>query len=515
MRRFSLSIFLALFCFAAACAPQPQPLPAPSPTATSIAPSAAPTVTPSLLPSSTPTVMPTPTNLPPTSTPAPAPQLGLPHYRLDVDFSYDRPGGRVEEWIVYPNASGQPLSELRLMVPLYQYRGALAVTALTWFGGALDGQAVENAFVENIQVVVPLPQPLQPGETAGLRVAYDLTLPSQAQVSVERPLPIGYTARQVNLVDWYLFVAPYRDGLGWLAHPPGYYGENLVYDLADFEVNLRFTDGRTDLVVAASAPAVQDGEWLRYARPRSRSFALSIGHEYTVETAQSGGVAVSSYYFPLNEAAGKRALQTTVEALELYTELFGPYPHDTLAVVEADFYDGMEYDGLYFLSRAFYNVHKGDPGDYLVAIAAHETAHQWWYGVVGNDQANEPWLDEALCTYSERLYYERYYPEALDWWWQYRIAYYNPSGWVNTSVYNPQGALQTYQDYRNAVYLNGARFLEDLRSLVGDEAFFAFLADYAAQYAGKIAFQDDFFAVLALHTAADLAPLLQQYFLPR
>jgi aminopeptidase N len=229
-----------------------------------------------------------------------------------------------------------------------------------------------------------------------------------------------------------------------LAHPPSYYGENLVFDLADFEVNLRFVDGRTDLIVAASAAGVQDGEWLRYQQTAARTFALSIGHEYLVESAQAGATTVTSYYFQFNEAAGKRALQTTVEALELYSQLFGPYPHDTLAVVEADFYDGMEYDGLYFLSRAFYNLHKGEPGDYLVAIAAHETAHQWWYGLIGNDQANEPWLDEALCTYTERLYYEHYYPEAVDWWWQYRIKYYHPSGWVDTSVYNQQGAFQTY-----------------------------------------------------------------------
>ncbi len=181
-------------------------------------------------------------------------------------------------------------------------------------------------------------------------------------------------------------------------------------------------------------------------------------------------------------------------------------------MVEADFYDGMEYDGLYFLSRAFYNLYSGQPTDYLVAIAAHETAHQWWYGVVGSDQANEPWLDEALCTYTERLYSEHYSPSALSWWWDYRVNYYHPTGWVDTSVYNPQGTLQTYQDYRNAVYLNGAHFFEDLRKAVGDDAFFAFLKDYATRYAGQVALSSDFFALLRQHTTADLTPNLKKYF---
>ena len=86
-------------------------------------------------------------------------------------------------------------------------------------------------------------------------------------------------------------------------------------------------------------------------------------------------------------------------------------------MVEADFLDGMEYDGLYFLSKGFYNLYSGGPADYLTAIAAHETSHQWWYSAIGNDQALEPWLDEALATYSERLFYENLHPEGLVWWW--------------------------------------------------------------------------------------------------
>lgn len=470
--------------------------------------------TPTLVPTLTPSPASPPTATAVSSTPTLAPPART-RYTLDLDFFYDQRAGRVEERIQYTNNTGETLTDLRLVAALYAYRDAFRLTGMWWLGGPLDGKAVENAVLENIQIAIPLPEPLLPGAAVGLRLAYEFYLPSQSAVGGERPLPIGYTARQANLVDWYPFIPPYRSGSGWLAFPPSYYGEHLVYDTADFAVNLRLPGSRPNLVVAASAPAEADGEWLRYRREGARTFAFSIGHEYASETARVGETTVTSYYFPLNEAAGKRALQTTVESLELFNELFGPYPHDSLAVVEADFYDGMEYDGLYFLSRAFYNVHTGDPGDYLVAIASHETAHQWWYGLVGNDQAHEPWLDEALCTYSERLYFERYYPEALDWWWQYRINYYKPDGWVDISVYNPQGELQTYQDYRNAVYLNGARFFEDLRKLAGEEAFFAFLKAYAGRYSGQIATGDDFFGLLSQYSQADLTPLLDRYFLNR
>ncbi len=471
-----------------------------------------------LEPSATHQVQPTPTFTPlPTQTPAPSAVPGSPdtallqahtRYKLDVEFTYAERFGKVTEEIAYTNRSGDTLTELRLMVELFAYKDLFSITGL-W---GQDGQKIEDASWDNIQVRIPLQQPLLPGQSTGLKMTYEFHLPSQSSLDSERPLPVGYTSRQANLVDWYPFIPPYRNGSGWLAHPPSYYGEHLVYDMADFEVNLRLTDPRKDLVVAASAPVQKDGEWLRYRMTDVRSFALSIGHEYTAESAKVGDVTVTSYYFVLNTKAGKRALQTTVEALKLYQELFGPYPHTTLAVVEADFFDGMEYDGLFFVSRAFYNNYSGQPGEYLVAITAHETAHQWWFALIGNDQANEPWLDEALCTYAERLYYERYDPPALEWWWYYRINYYRPQGWVDTSVYNPNGTLQTYQDYRNAVYLNGAHFFEDLRKAIGDQAFFAFLKDYAAKYAGQVALSSDFFTLLDQHTQVDLTALLKRYF---
>jgi len=101
------------------------------------------------------------------------------------------------------------------------------------------------------------------------------------------------------------------------------------------------------------------------------------------------------------------------KALPLYSRLWGSYPHPMFTGVQADFLDGMEYDGLYFLSTDYYNWHKDSQEDFLVALAAHETAHQWFSALVGNDQALQPWLDEALCTYSEVLYYENLYPQAL------------------------------------------------------------------------------------------------------
>jgi aminopeptidase N len=239
-----------------------------------------------------------------------------------------------------------------------------------------------------------------------------------------------------------------------------------------------------------------------------RTFALSMSLYYKVASEQVGDVTVYSYFFAFYDVSGRALLQTTVEALQVFNEKFGPYHHKTLTAVQGDFNDGMEFSGFYFISRDYLNLYRGDPKNYLVIIAAHETAHQWWYDSVGNNQALEPWLDEALATYSERIYYETVHPDMVKWWWDYRYFEFREPGFVDTQIYDGGGQ----RPYWDKVYLTGARFLEDLRERVGDEIFFAFLKDYYTKFEGKRATTADFFQVWRANTSADISDLMTKYF---
>jgi aminopeptidase N len=222
-----------------------------------------------------------------------------------------------------------------------------------------------------------------------------------------------------------------------------------------------------------------------------------------------GDVTVSSYSFPFAQGPAQAALRTTANALQLFSERIGGYPHRSLAVVMGDFNDGMEFSAFFFLPKDFYNLYSETaPHNYLVSVAAHETAHQWWFEQVASDQAMQPWVDEALCTYSERLYYENYLADRLALWWSYRIDFFSPQGFMDVPIYNFQG----FRPYTNAVYFQGAHFLEALRQRIGDEAFFGVLRDYLALQRGEIADAADFFDVLRLHTATDYSDLVRQYF---
>ena len=83
---------------------------------------------------------------------------------------------------------------------------------------------------------------------------------------------------------------------------------------------------------------------------------------------------------------------------------------------------------------------------------------------------------------------------------------------INRSIYDHSDYVDQYLNYRNATYLQGARFFEELRNAVGDEQMEGFLRDYAATYKDKIVTEDDFFALLGDYVELNDLDWLGDYF---
>jgi Peptidase family M1 domain len=424
---------------------------------------------------------------------------------MNVVLDYAAKSVAVDETILYPNHSGQLLSDLVLAVEPNLWTPCFALGSLN-----VDGSPVTDYTLEGQKLSVPLAMAMEPETTITVQLQYTLALPliEPTNPNLSRPRIFGYSPRQINLTNWYPFVVPRIDG-AWVLHDPWYYGEHLVYDAADYTVNLKPADPAVTPVIAASGAPASNGEWTTYTLTAGRTFAISASTEFLTASTQLGDVAVTSYYLQqIYKGPGEAALKAAAEALQVYSQRYGPYPHKSLAVVMGDFNDGMEFSAFFFLSHDFYNLYDGTRRSYLVFVAAHETSHQWWFEQVANDQAMQPWLDEALATYSEHVFYEGVDPSLVTWWWTYRIDFYAPQGWVDIPVYAGNG----FRPYTNAVYFRGAHFLDDLRGRIGDEAFFGFLQDYLKQENGKIATAADFFTILSQHAAADYSDIVRQYF---
>jgi aminopeptidase N len=160
------------------------------------------------------------------------------------------------------------------------------------------------------------------------------------------------------------------------------------------------------------------------------------------------------------------------------------------------------------MSNFAFETYKKTPTSLLINLTAHEIAHQWWYGAVGNDQVYEPWLDESFAKYSELLFYEHYYPEIVSWWWENHINSFNPVGPINRSIYE----FQSTSEYIQQIYSQSARFMHDLRNLMGDTKFFDFAKAYQVYGQSRIMKSEDFFTILKAHTDENLTDIVNQYF---
>jgi hypothetical protein len=377
------------------------------------------------------------------------------------------------------------------------------------------GHPIRSYTLEQTRLEVPLYEPLAAEDELDLILSFQVSIPQLVDGYWGQHVGYwGYTARQVNLGMWFPLLAAYDPATGWITPESHWLGECFVLRTADFVVDL--TIQGTDHLVRVAGPGEltrpAKGQW-RLELDGGRELALSLSEEFHVlSTSTASGVDVSLFYLPDTDTldAPRHALRTAVDALSLYEELYGPYPYQRMVVVEGDFPDGMEFSGLVFVSRDWFRAWKGIPDDWLTLITAHEIAHQWWYGLVGNDQSRYPYLDETLAIYSELFFIERYYPEDREWWWDFRVKTYSPQGYVDTPIYD----FYSPRGYIDAVYLQGARMMEALRVNLGDEAFLAWLRRYADQMRDKIAYPVDLWGALSnseyLATAQTRADYLRQ-----
>jgi hypothetical protein len=482
----------------------PTAVPLPSPTGTS---PPSPSPPPSATPTTPPTIEPLPSpTLPPTvSPPGPlAEELGdvgalapsliaaereilatlddPPHYILDVTVDFDALTVAGTAEIRYTNNERQNLDAVYLRLypnAAYYEEGSTQIEALT-----VDGDTAAFTFEDADRTIlkVPLPSALKPEERTTLLVTFSVTVPRRSD-------RFGYAEGVMSLGHWYPMLAVYDDE-GWNLDPYVALGDAFYSDVGFYTVDLSVPEGT---VVAATG--VKAGEVLHrspgatalYVSAATRDFALALSRDYETASAQIGDTTVTSYYLPGDESSGQQALQVAADALEVYSGRFGRYPYTELDVAETSFEvmgapGGMEFPGIVFIGSGLYES-GGLFGSELDVVVAHEVAHQWWYGVVGNNQVDEPWLDEGFATYSSILYAE----DKLDplraeaiLWSQALMPYQvvrllGADGPLQSSLLDYSDDLITYQ---SLVYGKGALFLARLRELLGDEPFFALLQQH-------------------------------------
>jgi transcriptional regulator with XRE-family HTH domain len=445
----------------------------------------------------------------PTATATQVPSVRtIPRYVLEASLDYAGHAVLATEQVDYVNTTGDILEELVFNVFANHTEDVFLLKSVSVEQPEEDEETPQLEYgLNGTNLRVSLPSPLEAKDEVTLFLEFSIDLPRMNPYLEWSNGSLGYSDRAAAVGNWYPVLVPYKEGQGWSAYPYHVIGDPYVSEVADYEVEIVAPSA---VVIVGSGEEQRVGNRWIYKLAKARSFAFAASDQYLTLTQQAGDVNILSYVFPVHQGSGSDAIQAASEALSLFQEMFGPYPYSTYRMAEVDFAGALEYSGLTFLGDDWYADHEGGYRSRTISLVVHEAAHQWWYGVVGNDQARQPWLDESLATYSSLLYYERLHPELVEWWWETEVESYRPQGQIDRPIY----AFMDGRTYLNAVYRRGALFIRDLRSVMGEDEFFAFLRDYYDSQEGKLSTSEDFFAVLGRHTAVDTSSLSEEYFGP-
>ncbi len=372
--------------------------------------------------------------------------------------------------------------------------GGLALYDVKWRGEAV---AYEYGNGDKTALVLRVP-PIKDGETGEIFLRCVAWIPHCAYRT-------GWMGQDWQLGNVIPLLSRYEDGT-WRTDTYSPVGDPFVSDCADFEITAFLPDG---CVPCCSALLKQDesGAWRGGIRA-ARDAALCVSPDYQVARGAAAGTPV--YAYAKDEAGAKRALASAEKALETFAGLFGPYPYPSLSVCSAYFpFGGMEYPALCLISGETFRESEADTLDLTVA---HETAHQWFYGLVGSDQAREPWQDEALCEYAMLRYVRaRYGQGSFETLKYYRVDMpmrENIPGSLTPG--SPIDYFDSLADYSAVVYGRGTALVLALDQMLPGGVD-TFLKAYAEEFTYGYASRARFEAFLNRYAGQDLSPLLLDY----
>jgi hypothetical protein len=350
---------------------------------------------------------------------------------------------------------------------------------------------------------VNLTKELQAEERAKFIIQFNATLPDGPY---DRANIYGNDfdqSRIYKFTGFYPMPCVYDQEDGWNVDPYLEEGDPFYFDMAYYNLLI---EAPNEMVIAATGQLEEKlnkgTTSLYYFNPiyPVREVTFSASRYFQVESKLINGVNLSTFFLPKsNELWHSYALNNAENALLLYNSTFGSYPYPTLNIVEEyTSFGGMEYPCQIYATEAVDNY------DYplyinriiLEKIIAHETCHQWWYNLVGNDEVDLPFLDEGIVVWSTDYYGEHYHGS-----WEYfqlTISYIDKvrtyfaetglSSKINQSIYQ---FMATNTDWVYIGYYKTPLILEKLRQTVGLANFILGLRLYFERFEYKHAILSD------------------------
>ncbi|GGD41303.1 M1 family metallopeptidase [Pseudoxanthomonas indica] len=337
----------------------------------------------------------------------------------------------------------------------------------------VDGQAVATGGWRNPEgkMSVDLPKPVASGQVVKLRIVYA----GQPHVATRAPWDGGFVWAKAPSGEPWIASAVQGEGcdLFWpcIDHPQG---EPLLVD--------QHITVPAPLVAAGNGVAMgmqeKDGwrtwHW-RTRDPNTYAIALNIGpyEEMKGEYHSRFGNTIPLRFWHLRgrEQQARELFAEFPQVLDFFERNIGPYPFgdEKMGVVETP-HLGMEHQTI----NAYGNDYKKDKYGYDWLLQ-HEFAHEWFGNQLTNTDWDDMWLHEGFGSYMQPLYLQylrgdmEYHAALLD----QRAALANKFPIVSGKSQTEEAVYNREHGPGLDIYYKGSLMLHSLRSLIGDEAFFA------------------------------------------
>jgi len=426
-------------------------------------------------------------------------------YHLEFTIADDLYEITGTEEVQYTNMENVALDKVELRLFPNILGGEMKISNLT-----VNDQTVTPDYgLKNSLMIIPLPKPIEPKQSIILKMNYTVTVPQTVDLNYG---VLAYYDNVLALAHSYPMICVYDDE-GWNAELPPQDGDITFADAAFYLVKIH-APKRLTLVTTGrnlSLHEEKQAQVLTVASGPARDFYLVASPYFEKVSRTFGEVTINSYAPKQSRQGAQVAVEVASKAIRDYGRRYAPYPYTELDFVSTpNLALGIEYPGMIALTTRIYSANN----DYMEATVAHEVGHQWFYNLVGDDQLDDPWLDESLAQFATLQYYadeygtggENGFRSSLESRWQRVNNQKIPIGLPVASYHGGE--------YGAIVYGRGPLFFVALRTKMGTDAFNAFLKDYTTSLSWKIATPKLLQATAEKHCGCDLQGIFDEWVYP-
>lgn len=270
-----------------------------------------------------------------------------------------------------------------------------------------DGNADDRTVLR-----LPLSQPVAPGDS--IIVAFDFT------TKVPRTFArTGTRGDYYFLAHWFPKIGVFEDNGQWNCHQ--YISTEYYANFGEYDVAITIPTGWVIGATGRLQETADNGDGStrhRFVQAGVHEFAWTASphfrvHEQRFEHPDLPAVDMRLLLMPDHTGKRDRYFRATAAALREYGLAFGAYPYGHVTVVDPAYRSGsggMEYPTLFTGGTRWLSpIEMRSPE----SVTIHEAGHQFWYGIVANNEFEHAWLDEGFNTYSTSMTLEREYPNPV------------------------------------------------------------------------------------------------------